>query len=157
MELGLLSHRCFYAPSEQDRKLCLDRLWVQSRDCVKACSDQWFPEVGRPHRRGRARARTSPHDEAELLLEGAIPFSTRTSPHDEAELLLERSNPLWALRGSDECAPGATRAVQVLSEEAEWLLECIWAASLLQTAYQHADTTHTLNGGSQVACLVEIF
>ena len=74
MELGLLSHRCFYAPSEQDRKLCLDRLWVQSRDCVKACSDQWFPEVGRPHRRGRARARTSPHDEAELLLEGAIPF-----------------------------------------------------------------------------------
>ena len=71
--------------------------------------------------------------------------------------MLERSNPLWALRGSDECASDATRAVQVLSEEAEWLLECIWAASLLQTAYQHADTTHTLNGGSQMTCLVGIF
>ena len=91
------------------------------------------------------------------MLEGAIPFSTKTSPHDEAELLLERSNPLWALRGSDECASDATRTVQVLVEEAERLLECIWAASLLQTAYQHADTTHTLNGGSQMTCLVGIF
>ena len=91
------------------------------------------------------------------MLEGAIPFQLGQVLIEEAERLLERSNPLWALRGSDECASDATRTVQVLVEEAERLLECIWAASLLQTAYQHADTTHTLNGGSQMACLVGIF